>query len=84
MKDKPEIKTILLRVPMDIAEGFEATAAFRGESVNAAIVAGMKELSFSTFQSEIKAGENILLRKLPTELWLKDVCEAMGIEFGKG
>jgi len=84
MKDKPEIKTILLRVPMDIAEGFEATAAFRGESVNTAIIAGMKELFFSTFRSEIEAGENILLRKLPTELWLADVCEAMGIEFGDG
>ncbi len=84
MKDKPEIKTILLRVPMDIAEGFEATAAFRGESVNAALVAGMKELFFSTFKPEIEAGENILLRKLPTELWLADVCEAMGIEFGDG
>jgi|GEM_PF-5878004 len=83
MKDKPEIKTILLRVPLDIAEGFDATAAFRGESVNTAIVSGMKELFSSTFESEIESGENILLRKLPTELWLADVCEAMGINFGK-
>ena len=70
MKDKPEIKTILLRVPMDIAEGFEATAAFRGESVNAAIVAADERIVFLDVSIGNRGRENIsFFCKLPTELY---------------
>lgn len=76
-----EYKTTTIRMTSSQAAGFEVTAAFRGESFNSALISAMRLLVLDTFGEEIKAGKDLLLRKLPEPLHLSDVCEAFGIDF---
>lgn len=76
-----DYKTSTIRMTSPQAAAFEVVAAFRGESFNSALISAMRLLALETFAEEIKAGKDLLLRKLPKPLHLSDVCEAFGIDF---
>lgn len=76
-----DYKSYPLRTSQSQASAFETVAAFRGESFNSALISAMRSLVLETFAEEIKAGENLLLRKLPEPLHLSQVCEVFGIDF---
>lgn len=74
------MKSYLIRLPEEQAEMLDAVASFRGETVTDTFRQGLRVLIRLTFEQEMKNNPDLLLRKLPREIRLKDVLRAFSIE----